>query len=130
MTYSRSNDFDFEGNDPGPGGFFRQQFESGKVMVGWGRRRTKWVQLDQAEIVNFLANAPSMVATDDTVLTDLLGQVAKHLTAAQPMTLEEISALANTNPAVGPRFAEILTGPAAGNVEQAREILTRELRAA
>ena len=130
MAYQRSSDFDFDGNDPGPGGFFSRLFESGKVMVGWGRpRRSKWVQLDQAEIVNFLAAAHKMVVTDNEEVKALLGQLAKTLAADEPpLTFEQISVLASTDPAIGPRFAEIIGGEAAGNIDRAREILTRELR--
>ena len=132
MAYNRSSDFDFDGNDPGPGGFFHQVFESGKVMIGWGRpRRSKWVQLDQAEITAFLAAAHVMVRTDDLTLTELLGQLAKHLAASEPpLTLEQITALANENKTVGVRFAEIFTGPASMDIDKAREILTAEIRAA
>lgn len=131
MAYSRdNNDFDFDANDPGPGGFFSQLFPSGNVMVAWGRRRTKWVKLDQAEVVSFLAAGPKMVVTDDTVLLDLLGQVAKHLAASKPLTLEDVSQLAKTDPAVGARFAEILMGDAGNDVPKALEIFTREFRQA
>jgi len=63
MAYAKG-DFDFNSNDPGEGGFFAELFPSGNVMVGWGRRRTKWVKLDQAEVVNFLVNAHKMIVTD------------------------------------------------------------------
>lgn len=133
MAYGRRNyssgDFDFDGKDPGPGGFFSELFESGKVMIGWGRNRTKWVKLDQAEIVSFLANAHTMVVTDDPVLKDLLGQVAEHLVTSKPLTLEAISDIARTDPAAGARFAAILMGDAGNDVGKACEIFTSELRA-
>lgn len=93
MAYTRrysSGDFDFDGKDPGPGGFYFELFDSGKVMVGWGRNRTKWVKLDQAEVVNFLTNAASMVVTDDPGVKDTLGQLAKALAAAKPLTFEDV----------------------------------------
>jgi hypothetical protein len=112
------------------GQFYHKKFDSGKVMVGWGRpRQSKWAQLEQAEIVNFLAHADKMLVTDDEAVKAALGQLAKTLTVIMPpLSLEQISALAAEDPAVGPRFAEILGGAAAGNIDQAREILTRELR--
>jgi hypothetical protein len=76
-----------------PGQFHTTVFPSGAVMVGWGRaRRNKFVQLDQAEITTFLEHANIMVRTDDPVLKDLLGQLAKHLTASRDFTVEELIA--------------------------------------
>ena len=131
MAYGRRNyssgDFDFDGKDPGPGGFFSELFESGKVMIGWGRNRTKWVKLDQAEIVNFLANAHTMVVTDSPAVKDALAKLAQALVASAPLTFERLSQLAAADPAVGPRFAEILSGKAAGNPERALELIRDEL---
>jgi hypothetical protein len=122
------DNFDFPSLTPGE--FFHKKFPSGKVMVGWGRSgRSKFVQLEQAEIVNFLAGADKMLVTDDEAVKAALGQLAKTLTAIQPpLSLEQISALIAEDPAVGAKFAEILGGPAAGSIDSAREILTRELR--
>jgi hypothetical protein len=122
------DNFDFPSLTPGE--FFHKKFPSGKVMVGWGRPgRSKFVQLDQAEIVEFLASAAAMVVTDDEAVKEALGQLAKTLTVIQrPLTFDQISVLAASNPAVGPRFAEIIGGEAAGDIDRAREILTRELR--
>ena len=122
-----SQTFDFDANDPGMGGFFHQLFDSGKVMVGWGRSRTKWVQLDQAEIVNFLAAAHSMVVTDDITLKGKLADLAGYLVSSQPLTLERVSELAAADPAIGMQFAKILGGKAAGSTERALDLLRDEL---
>jgi hypothetical protein len=80
---ARSNDFEFPALTPGQ--FFHKVFETGKVMVGWGRgSRSKFVQLDQAEIVNFLVAAPEMLRTDDPAVTQALAVLAAALTAGRP----------------------------------------------
>lgn len=121
--------YDFPALNPGQF-WHRASAVDGTTMVGWGRSyRSKFVQLDQAEITAFLAAGAKMLRTDDTELKGLLDQLAKALAGIEPpLTFDQISVLAATNPAVGPRFAEIIAGPAAGNIDKAREILTRELR--
>lgn len=122
-----TGDFDFDSKDPGPGGFYHELFDSGKVMVGWGRNRTKWVKLDQAEVVNFLANAHRMVVTDSPAVKDALTALGQALVADQPLTFDRLSELANADPAIGPRFAEIMSGAAANNPQRALELIRDEL---
>ena len=126
MAYAKG-DFDFNSNDPGEGGFFAELFPSGNVMVGWGRRRTKWVKLDQAEVVNFLVNAHKMIVTDSAAVKELLGQLSATLAGEQPLTFDRLSELAATDPAVGPRFAEIMSTEAPGDMQRALELMRAEL---
>ena len=118
--------FDFDAFQLTDGGFYHSAGDAkGTMMVGWGRGgRNKWVQLSQPEITNFVANAHTMVRTDDPVLKDLLGQVAKHLAESKPLTLERLSVLAQSDPAIGPRFAALM---GTGTIESALETLRGEL---
>jgi hypothetical protein len=129
MAYSRNSaSFDFDANDPGPGGFYHSAGDDqGNTMIGWGRRRTKWVQLSQAEIASFLASAHSMVRTDNPAVKGALEKLAQALTADQPLTFDRLSELAQADPGIGPRFAEIMAGKAAGNPQRALELMRDEL---
>ena len=128
-SYS-SGDFDFDGKDPGDGGFFSELFDSGKVMVGWGRRRTKWVKLDQAEVVNFLTHAPTMIVTDDVVLKGMLTDLARRLATAKEITATElIAAVESGDEVAGQRLVRlselILEGR---SKDEAMKVLNAEIR--
>ena len=129
MAY-RSNDFDFDGNDPGPGGFFHELYQSGKVMVGWGRRRTKWVQLDQAEVTNFLTNAHKMIVTDDETVKGLLEKLAARLTVAKDITAAElIAAVDSGDEAAGQRLVRLSELLLEGrSKDEAMKVLNAEIR--
>ena len=118
--------FDFDAVQLTDGGFYHSAGDArGTMMIGFGRGgRNKWVQLSQAEIVNFLAAGHEMVRTDDPIIKDLLGQLARYIATSKPLTLERVSELAQSDPAIGPRFAELVT---TGTIESALEVLRREL---
>lgn len=103
--------FDFDSVQLPDGGFYHSAGDAqGTMMVGWGRpRRNKWVQLTQHEITSFVANAHEMIRTDDDVLKGMLTEIARRLAASAPLTLERVAELAQSDPAIGPRFAELMT---------------------
>jgi hypothetical protein len=118
--------FDFDAVNLTDGGFYHSAGNAqGTMMVGFGRGgRNKWVQLSQPEISNFLAHGHSMLRTDDPILKGMLTDLARYLAKSAPLTLERVSALAQTDPAIGPRFAKLVT---TGTIESALEVLHGEL---
>jgi hypothetical protein len=77
--------FDFDSVQLAEGGFYHSAGDAqGTMMIGWGRRRNKFVQLTQAEILNFLAAGAEMVRTDNQGLRDALDAVRHEIIGSRP----------------------------------------------
>jgi len=86
--------FDFDSVQLPDGGFYHSAGDAqGTMMVGWGRsRRNKWVQLSQAEITSFVANAHEMIRTDNPAVKGALEKLAEALAADKTYTVADLIA--------------------------------------
>jgi hypothetical protein len=67
------------------GGFYHSDGDaSGNMMVAWGRRQNKFVQLSQAEIASFLAHGHEMLRTDDPAVKAALVALADVIAGSKP----------------------------------------------